>query len=268
MALALEASAVLTNKSCVTLRLLSVPGAGTLIHSVNQVTQHAHVRRGPHAECKSGPCISRIGYPHAISFDDTRRAFGCATKRFSSQSFQTHACAPATPSCQPLSDTTRRTGQCTYSSISHRHRTQFLSSASTHTLTRLHSSFASAAKPKLHVAAQRGQKLIATPITHCPATVLTCVNVRLAFNRFEGMGGVLLTSDRTPPVNIRNSRYFSCRHSRLFDRSVSLQKHFHTALRCQALARHRRPSSFLLHRAVKVASRSANARAVLQGGTA
>ncbi|KAG8344108.1 hypothetical protein TRVL_05061 [Trypanosoma vivax] len=120
----------------------------------------------------------------------------------------------------------------------------------THTHTRLLSSFASAANPKLHVAVQRGQKLPATSITNCPAAVLTCVNVRLALNRFEVMGEVLLTSDRKPPVNIRNSRYFSCRHSHLFDPSVSLQKHFHTALRWQALARHRRPSSFLLHRTI------------------
>ncbi|KAG8341453.1 hypothetical protein TRVL_07724 [Trypanosoma vivax] len=136
MALALEASAIFTNKPCVTLRLISVTDAGMPIHNVNQVTQHVHVRRGPHAECESGPCISRIGYPPAVSFGDIRKAFDCATKRFSSQSFQTHARTPATLSCQPLSNTTRRTGQCTYSSISHRRRTQFLSSASTpHTHT-------------------------------------------------------------------------------------------------------------------------------------
>ncbi|KAG8340141.1 hypothetical protein TRVL_09032 [Trypanosoma vivax] len=133
MALALEASAIFTNKPCVTLRLISVTGAGMAIHNVNQVTQHVHVRRGPHAECESGPYISRIGYPPAISFDDTRGAFDRATKRSSSQSLQTHARTPATPSRQPLPDATRRTGRCTHNSISHRHRTQFLSSASTHT---------------------------------------------------------------------------------------------------------------------------------------
>ncbi|KAG8344109.1 hypothetical protein TRVL_05062 [Trypanosoma vivax] len=87
IALALEASAVFASKSCVTLRLRSVTGAGMLIHNVNQVTQHAHARLGLHAECESGLCISLIGYPLEISFNDTRGAFDCATKRFSSQSF-------------------------------------------------------------------------------------------------------------------------------------------------------------------------------------